>query len=84
MNRFKVEEVEYINIEYQVPYRLAEEYMEEQYQDSIENIRTFMEHAPQFSEVLDRAEKIKDVIQSMMGKLQSMIKTLEDFEKEIK
>lgn len=43
-----------------------------------------MEHAPQFSEVLDRAEKIKDVIQSMMGKLQSMIKTLEDFEKEIK
>ena len=46
MNRFRVEEVEYINIEYQVPYRLAEEYMEEQYQDSIENIRTFMEHAP--------------------------------------
>ena len=29
MNRFKVEEVEYINIAYQVPYEMAENYMED-------------------------------------------------------
>ena len=62
MNRWKIEDVEYINIAWQVPYKLASDYMEEQYQDSIENIRDFMEKSPQFSEVLDRAEKIKEVI----------------------
>lgn len=43
MNRFLVEEVEYINIAYKIPYEMAENYMEDQYAESVGNIRKFME-----------------------------------------
>ena len=46
MNRWKLMDVEYINIAFKVPYLLAEDYMNEQYDDSITNIRTFMEMSP--------------------------------------
>lgn len=77
MNRWKLMDVEYINIAFKVPYLLAEDYMNEQYDDSITNIRTFMEMSPQFSEVLNRAEKIKEVIGTLTGKLGQMAKSLE-------
>ena len=34
-NRFKIEEVEYINIAYKVPYEIADDYMESEYAHSI-------------------------------------------------
>lgn len=43
MNRWKLMDVEYINIAFKVPYMLAQDYMEEQYIESVENIRIFME-----------------------------------------
>jgi hypothetical protein len=35
MNRWKIEEVEYINIAYRIPYEIAESYMEDLYGKSI-------------------------------------------------
>lgn len=55
MNRWKIDEVEYINVAYQVPYQLSRDYMEDQYQDSVKNIRIFMEKASLFSEVLEKS-----------------------------
>lgn len=55
MNRWKIDEVEYINIAFFIPYQLANDYMEEQYQDSIKNIRIFMEKSLEFEEVLERS-----------------------------
>lgn len=59
MNRWIMEEVEYINIAYQIPYEMAENYMEDQYSESVTNIRKFMEKIALFNQVLERAERIK-------------------------
>jgi len=48
MNRFKIEEVQYINVVYSIPYSLAEDYMEDQYTASLSNIRKFLEKIPRF------------------------------------
>jgi len=55
MNRWKIEEVEYINIAYRIPYEIAESYMEDLYGKSINNIRLFMTRIKDFSAVLERA-----------------------------
>jgi hypothetical protein len=48
MNRFKIEEVQYINVVYAIPYSMAEDYMEDQYSSSVSNIRKFLEKIPSF------------------------------------
>jgi len=42
MNRWKVEQLEYIDISYHVPYEMAEKFMEDQYNESVMNIRKFL------------------------------------------
>ena len=74
MNRFKVEEVEYINIAYKIPYLMAENYMMDVYNESVYNIRKFMEKIMRFRQVLERAERIKEVIEQMNIKLAIMSK----------
>lgn len=76
MNRFKVEEVEYINIAYKIPYLMAENYMMDVYNESVYNIRKFMEKIMRFRQVLERAQRIKEVIEQMNIKLGIMSKQL--------
>jgi len=83
MNRFKVEEVEYINIAYKVPYEMAENYLDDVYDESVFNIRKFMEKIMRFRQVLERAQRIKEVIEQMNIKLGIMSKQLGVFSTEI-
>ena len=39
MNRFRLDEVEYINISYLIPYKAAIAYMEDLFEQSITNVR---------------------------------------------
>jgi hypothetical protein len=55
MNRFKIEEVEYINIAYKVPYEMAWNYMIDNYNESIFAIRKFMEKILRFRNCIERA-----------------------------
>jgi hypothetical protein len=63
MNRFKIEEVEYINIAYKVPYEMANAYMEDMYDESVTNIRKFMSIIMRFKQTLERAQRIQEVIE---------------------
>jgi len=65
MNRFKIEEVEYINIAYKIPYEMANSYMEDMYEASVINIRKFMEKIIRFKNTLERATRIREVINQM-------------------
>lgn len=69
VNRFKIEEVEYINIAFKVPYEIADDYMESEYAHSIITIRTFLERISSFQMMMDRATKIREVISAMTLKV---------------
>lgn len=36
MNRWKLEEIEFIDISYKIPYEMAEQYLDQEYNESVE------------------------------------------------
>ena len=55
MNRWKIESVEYINISYSAPYQTAENYLEDEYEESVGTIRKFLMKIRDFTSVIHRA-----------------------------
>ena len=48
VNRWRVEEVEFINISFLLPYKLAKSYMEDLFNKSVKLIREFIESSMRF------------------------------------
>ena len=66
VNRWRVEEVEFINISFLLPYKLAKSYMEDIYNKTIKLMREFIESSMRFPIIVETGNNIRDRIEEVL------------------
>jgi hypothetical protein len=69
MNRWNVEPVEYIDLSYKIPYDSSEKFLADQYSASIIQIRKFMIQLSKFNQCMERAQKIRLLINQILARM---------------